>query len=121
MPENGTVLSEDESADTDVSLPDSSPPAEPAAVGQPELAGPWAPELVTLSMLPRSVWQSLVHLDAIKVQLSNTPNALLLYSSPDWLGYVWQPLVHLDAIKVRAPNARLFSRTLGHQGLHLEP
>ena len=29
---------------------------------------PLEPQLVTLSLLPRSQWQSLVHLDAIKVQ-----------------------------------------------------
>lgn len=34
------------------------------ASGAPE---PLEPELVTLSLLPRSQWQSLVHLDAIKV------------------------------------------------------
>ena len=30
---------------------------------------PLEPELVTLSLLPRSQWQTLVHLDAIKVML----------------------------------------------------
>ena len=30
---------------------------------------PLEPELVTLSLLPRSQWQTLVHLDAIKVLL----------------------------------------------------
>ncbi len=34
------------------------------ASGAPQ---PLEPELVTLSLLPRSQWQSLVHLDAIKV------------------------------------------------------
>lgn len=34
---------------------------------------PLAPELVTLSMLPRSQWQGLIHLDVIKVR----PRALL--------------------------------------------
>ena len=43
-----------------------SAPAQPRQPGE-GLQGPTAPELVTLSMLPRSVWQSLVHLDAIKV------------------------------------------------------
>ena len=36
------------------------------ASGAPQ---PLEPELVTLSLLPRSQWQSLVHLDAIKVRL----------------------------------------------------
>lgn len=35
-------------------------------VGAPQ---PLEPELVTLSLLPRSQWQTLVHLDAIKVSL----------------------------------------------------
>ncbi len=52
------------------------------ASGAPQ---PLEPELVTLSLLPRSQWQSLVHLDAIKVGLltaASCPCCLFLALSP---------------------------------------
>ena len=70
LEEEAADLSENDPAATDVPLRGDAPaaraPAQPQQPGQ-GLQGPTAPQLVTLSMLPRSVWQSLVHLDAIKV------------------------------------------------------
>ncbi len=55
------------------------------ASGSPQ---PLEPELVTLSLLPRSQWQSLVHLDAIKVSVCLHFTRISSGIRPD---HVWLP------------------------------
>ena len=56
---------------------------------------PLAPQLATLSLLlPRSQWQSLVHLDAVKAR-----NKRVFVCGEEFGERQWQSLVHLNAIK----------------------
>ena len=66
----GAEQGEDSGSDTEAAVPDepAARPVKAPAQPEPPLRQPHAPELVTLAMLPTSMWQSLVHLDAIKVR-----------------------------------------------------
>lgn len=72
---------------------------------------PLEPELVTLSLLPRSQWQTLVHLDAIKVMLHACFPRLpsCHFSNPEPPPHCPSPpplgLVHIPAVQPGAPCA----------------